>query len=136
MNIEWTKKDVPLTPPMIERVAERAASIQSRFPDETFHLTVSLVQNKGTGKPYSYRLKGILTHDNLLIKAESRQLDYYDAVDDMMDTLLSNIKKALDKKEKHTRDLKRLLKEDLKPVYDDVSCEEDFEADEVRYAQR
>lgn len=127
MKIEWTKKDVPLTTSMKERVAQRAAGFQERFPETKSHLTVSLVQNKGTGKPYSYRMKGILVHAGGSIKVESRQLDYYDAVDDMMDTLLNNYTKERDKKEKHARNMKRHLKEELKPVYDDEFDEEEFE---------
>lgn len=129
MNIQWNKKDVPLTSAMIDRVQLRADNIQEKFPDEEFSLTVSLIQNKGRKKPYSYRLKGVLTQGGLTIPAESREMDYYDAVDGMMDTLIHNYKKEREKRERQNRQSRRQLKEYLKPteVTDEYDEYEDFE---------
>lgn len=127
MRVEWRKRDVSLTPAMFERVTQRAEGIQSKFPDEDLKFTVSLIQNKGSKKPYSYRMKGILSSNGLTIKAESRQMDYYDAVDDMMDTLLHNFKKERDKKEKQNRDSRRELKEYFKLTDEPIDeYEEEF----------
>lgn len=133
MNIQWNKKDVPLTSAMIGRVQQRADYIQEKFPDEEFSLTVSLIQNKGRRKPYSYRLKGILTQGGLTIPAESREMDYYDAVDNMMDTLLHNYKKEREKRERQNRQSRRQLKEYLKPIEVEDEFDE-FEFDEVEEA--
>jgi len=117
MNIEWTKKDVPLTEGMKERVEVRAGNIQKRFPNEDFSLTIALIQNKGSKKPYSYRIKAVLTsNDMTTIKAESREMDYYDAVDKAMDLLLRNLIKEREKNEKRNRHLKRVLKEHTHPI--------------------
>ena len=131
MNVKWTKKDVTLTPAMKERVEQRAESIQAKFPDERLSLSIALIQNKGRKKPYSYRVKGILSSGGLMIKAESRQMDYYDAVDDMMDTLIHNFTKERDKKEKQARDSRRELKEFYKPKHEDCADEdEQFDVDD------
>lgn len=134
MNIQWNKKDVPLTPAMIDRVYQRANHFQDRFPQEDFFLNVSLVQNKGRKKPHSYRLKGILRQGTFTIAAESREMDYYDAVDVMMDTLLHNYKKEREKRERQERQSRRQLKEYFKPEIE-VDEYEEYEIDEVAEEQ-
>lgn len=126
MRVQWTKKDVPLTPAMKDRVDYRAENFQGKFPDEDFHLMIGLTQNKGRKKPHSYRLKGILRNNGMTISAESREMDFYDAVDVMMDTLLSNYRREIEKRKRQERQSRRELKEFFKPTTE-VDEYEDYE---------
>lgn len=92
MKLEWTKKDVEVTKNM-SAILERKMEKIGKFVSEDTKVKVSYIRNGGNEAQSNYQLEVFVPFRKSYLKVVSRNTDYYEAVDEVVNTLVKKIKK-------------------------------------------